>query len=120
MGSRMRAWITRRLKANDETVNNNHYLGLCKVTVPSTDTECQEYACDCDIYNLCLCCSHSIFVRINLGDLDVESLTTKMDKIRGVGRPRRSRGPLDKTDEGPLHMTRKNRRPRNDRSRIIR
>ena len=85
----------------------NHYLGLCKVTVPTTDSECQEYACDCDIYNLYLCCSHSIFVRIKLGVLDAESLTTKMGRTRGVGRPRHSRGPLDKTDEGRLRPKRK-------------
>ena len=86
----------------------NHYLGLCKVSVPEADSEDNEYSCDCDIYNLYLCCSHSIFVRMKLGNLDVDSLTTKMGRIRGVGRPRRSRGALDKTDDGPLRRKRKN------------
>ena len=81
---------------------DNHYLGLCKVTVPDCDSENREYACDCDIYNLYLCCAHSIFVRNKLGDVDIETLTTKLGHIRTVGARRRSRGALSKDDEGPL------------------
>ncbi len=55
---------------------DNHYLGLCKVNVAAGDSEDKYYACDCDIYNLYLCCAHSIFVRHKLGDVDIETLTT--------------------------------------------
>ncbi len=80
----------------------NHYLGICKGIVPTGDSEDRENACNCDIYNLYLCCAHSIFVRNKLGDVDIETLTTKLGHIRTVGAPRRNRGALSKDDEGPL------------------
>ena len=81
---------------------DNHYLGLCKVTVPDGVSKDSDYACDCDLYNLYLCCAHSIFVRHKLGVVDIDALTTKLGRIRTAGAPRLNRGALSKTDEGPL------------------
>ena len=62
----------------------NHYLGLCKVSVPivtdnKDETTDGDYACDCDLYNLYLTCPHSVFVRVKTGVLDVENMTARSD-----------------------------------------
>ena len=94
----------------------NHYLGLCKVSVPKATAEMDEtdnlhdYSCECDLYNMYLTCPHTIFVQLQLGVLDKEDLTTKMGRLRGLGRTRKNRGPYSKNDEEPLPRRRKKRK----------
>jgi len=90
----------------------NHYLGLCKVSVPivtdnKDETTDGDYACDCDLYNLYLTCPHSVFVRVKTGVLDVENMTARMGRVRPVGRTRKNRGPYSKNDEEPLPKRRR-------------
>jgi hypothetical protein len=92
----------------------NHYLGLCKVTVPEAVEEVDaeddgkhDYSCDCDIYNMYLTCPHSIFVQLKVGVLDAENLTTRIGRVRGPGRGRKNRGPYSKNDEEPLPKRRR-------------
>ena len=63
---------------------NDHFLGLCKCRVVNDAVQC-----DCDIFNLYLCCPHSIFVDDKRGHRFLNELTTKVGKDRGVGRSRR-------------------------------
>lgn len=86
----------------------NHYLGLCKIKVPLGQDDGNEgrFACECDLYNLYLCCPHSIFVRMQVRDIDAETLTCRLGRVRGVGRPRTSRGALSQNDTEALRNTR--------------
>ena len=52
----------------------------------------------------------TIFVQLQLGVLDKEDLTTKMGRLRGLGRTRKNRGPYSKNDEEPLPRRRKKRK----------
>ena len=90
----------------------NHYLGLCKVSIPivtdnQNETADSDCACDCDLYNLYLTCPHSIFVRVKTGVLDAKNITAPMGRVRPVGRTRKNRGPYSKNDEEPLPKRRR-------------
>ena len=78
------------------------YLGLCKVC-PSVVNDGMLPQCDCDLYNLYLCCPHNIFVASKLNLVDLDFLTGGIGRVRKVGAPPKNKNRYHRQyEEGPI------------------